>query len=204
MSSRRRTTKNFSFLGRRDDDEPRRHGVAVLGPDGLHARGRPDRDTPPRRSRSEFFWRTIISTSSGVVRAALLQRNGEGQQEQAQRRGQRAPYVRALPLIASGRPVVWSASPAGLEEAGRRAGKLGFLEPEAICRLGLGPEDDLHRDQRRKGPGHQPERRRPGRRYDQQREGGKDDCRLGDATDRKARIVDRLDSEVLLLLEAQL
>jgi predicted dithiol-disulfide oxidoreductase (DUF899 family) len=31
--------QDLSFLGHRDDDEPRRHGVAVLEPDGLHARG---------------------------------------------------------------------------------------------------------------------------------------------------------------------
>ena len=102
-----------------------------------------------------------------MIRVALLQRDRDGQQEQAQSCGQRAQYVRALPLITRGRPVAWSASPAGLEEAGRRAAKLGFLEPEAIYRLRLALEDDLHRDQRRKGPSHQPKRRRAGRRHDQ-------------------------------------
>jgi len=59
--------------------------------------------------------------------------------------------------------------------SGRRATRLGFLKPEAVDRLGLGPEDDLHRDQHSKGTGH-----------DQQREGRKNHGRLGNAADRKA------------------
>src|SRR4029453_4274490 len=41
--------QDYSFLGHRDDDEQRRHGLAVLEPDGLPARG----PTGPRHAAAK-------------------------------------------------------------------------------------------------------------------------------------------------------
>ena len=57
---------------------------------------------------------------------------------------------------------------------------------------------------RRYVPGEQPKRRDAGRNHKQQGERGEDHGQLGNAGDGKARIVDRLDSEILLLAKAQL